>query len=1622
MSICNKIIESVRGNVSASYNEVASRDASKYAFVDCEVGMKDKRVHDIGALRWDGATFHSADKHAMKLFLDGVDFVCGHNIIHHDAKYLFGEGNRRWALVDTLYVSPLLFPERPYHRLLKDDKLVSEQMNNPVNDCEKARDLLMEEVIAWNRLSERKQAIYTTLLHNVPEFEGFIEFVGAKFEDKERLPELIREEYRNKICEHADVAGIMAQQPIQLAFALALIDTADHRSVTPSWVLHNYPNVENCVRLLRHIQCKDGCPYCNRNLDVHYNLKQFFGYDQFRTYEGEPLQENAARAAVEGKSLLAIFPTGGGKSLTFQLPALMEGRTVHGLTVVISPLQSLMKDQVDNLAERGITDAVTINGLLDPISRSLSIQRVQDGDASLLYIAPEMLRSKTIEKILLARHVVRFVIDEAHCFSSWGQDFRVDYLYIGKFISEYQKKKRCGSPIPVSCFTATAKQKVVQDICDYFKQTLDLDLLLFASTASRTNLRYSVIHADTDEDKYMKLRSLIAESNCPTIVYVSRTKRTRLLAEKLTRDGFKALPFNGQMDADDKIANQDAFMTDQIRIIVATSAFGMGVDKSDVGLVVHYDISDSLENYVQEAGRAGRDPNLEARCFVLYSDADLDKHFILLNQTKLSISEIQQVWKAVKEMTKQRIRACCSALEIARKAGWDDSVSDIETRVRTALAALEQAGYLERGNNVPHVYATGITVKNMDEARKRISESLLFENEEVEKAVRIIKSLITQKHIAKAQDAEAESRVDYLADILGLNKGEVVSAVERMRQEGILADTKDISAYLNDTGESENKSKRLLERFSKLERYILNNIPDDALCISCKQLNDNAQNEGIATSTEKDIRTLLYFLTVKGYTRKKEDAAHNLEVKRQTDMEATLKRFERRLEICRFAVEWLYKLTSQTTTEESQKNGVQFSVVELLNDLKAQGQDLFGLLQDVMLEDVEEALLYLSKIGALKLEGGFLVLYNAMDIRRIKDNRLRYKQDDYRMLNEFYKQKIQQVHIVGEYANLMVRDYNAALQYVQDYFQMDYKRFVSKYFKGNRLQEIERNVTPEKYDQLFGALSPKQMEIISDKESRCIVVAAGPGSGKTRVLAHKLASLLLLEDVKHEQLLMLTFSRAAAIEFKQRLMNLIGNAAHFVEIKTFHSYCFDLLGRIGNLDDAKDVVSRAAQMISEGEVEPNRIAKTVLVIDEAQDMSSEEYSLVRALMNANEEMRVIAVGDDDQNIYEFRGSNSQYMAQLLRESNGRFVEMTENYRSSKHIVSYANAFVKGIRGRMKSMPIVSMSKEEGMVSVTFHSSAYMYEPLVRNLLQHRNQGSTCVLTQTNEEAVILVALLRKHGLQSKLIQSMDGFRFWNMAEARLFLKYIDSHTHTPLIADYVWEDAKRKTYEAYATSESLHYLKRCIELFEETNKAKYLTDFKEFVFESSVEDFCDLSGADVVVSTIHKSKGREFDDVYMLITDPLHPTDDVMRRYYVGITRAKQRLFIHTSSAIFDRLPADQRRVDQHSYDMPEEIVLQLSHKDVNLGFFKTRKREVLSLRAGEHLRFDNNYLYSLMTNLPVVQLSQKMQADLISWDKRGYKVSSSTIRFIVAWRPKDAPKEEKEHAVLLLDLCLTKK
>ena len=411
---------------------------------------KSGKVLDIGGITGNGSPFHSNSVADFKKFLYGVQYVCGHNIFNHDLKYIqdiiTSEESKNLKFIDTLFLSPLLFPAKPYHALLKDDKLQTEELNNPLNDSIKAKDLFFDEVTAFQQLDNAMKRIYYYLLKDKKEFCSFFDFLEYKANDI-NIELIIREKFSCEICENVNLAEIILKYPVELAYCLALINTKSRYSITPPWVLRNFRDVENIIYLLRNNPCIRGCKYCNEALNIYKGLKRFFGFDSYRTYAGEPLQERAVKAAIDNKSLLAVFPTGGGKSITFQVPALMSGINSKGLTVVISPLQSLMKDQVDNLEKIGITDAVTINGLLDPIERAKSIERVKNGSASLLYISPESLRSNSIERLLLGRNVVRFVIDEAHCFSSWGQDFRVDYLYIGDFIKSIQEKKNIeGNP------------------------------------------------------------------------------------------------------------------------------------------------------------------------------------------------------------------------------------------------------------------------------------------------------------------------------------------------------------------------------------------------------------------------------------------------------------------------------------------------------------------------------------------------------------------------------------------------------------------------------------------------------------------------------------------------------------------------------------------------------------------------------------------------------------------------------------------------------------------------------------------------------------------------------------------------------------------------------------------------------------------------------------------------------------------------------------------------------------------------------------------------------------------------------------------------------------------------
>lgn len=967
------------------------------------------------------------------------------------------------------------------------------------------------------------------------------------------------------------------------------------------------------------------------------------------------------------------------------------------------------------------------------------------------------------------------------------------------------------------------------------------------------------------------------------------------------------------------------------------------------------------------------------------------------------MKEIQQVWKAVKEVTKFRSKVSNSALEIARKAGWDDNVSEIETRVTTAIAALEDAGYLKRGQNMPRVFANSILCENAQEAIEKINASERFSETQKEKGIRIIKKLFSSKSRKQATDEQAESRVDYISDHLGIVREEVIKIITLLREERILSDTKDLTAFIK-RGENKNRSLHTVTAFSKIEQFMLPIFSEEEKTFHLKEINEQAEEDGCENVNINQIKTIINFWAIKNWIKRKTlpFSRNHIAALCIQPHEVLQEKLRRRHEVAKFIVEYLYEKSTHDFSEADLKCEevlVEFSVHELKNIFEA-SMASFG--QKISIEDVEDTLFYLSRIEAIKIEGGFLVVYNRLTIDRLEqDNKKRYKADDYQKLNQFYENKVQQIHIVGEYAKKMIEDKNEALQFVEDYFHLNYNSFLNQHFKGSRQDEIKRNITPAKFKQLFGELSDKQLEIIKDKDSKYIVVAAGPGSGKTRVLVHKLASLLLMEDVKHEQLLMLTFSRAAATEFKMRLLKLIGNAANFIEIKTFHSYCFDLLGRIGSLDKSDDILKKALERIKNKEVEASRITKTVLVIDEAQDMDEDEFNLIKALIEQNEDMRVIAVGDDDQNIYEFRGANSKYLEELIRVNNAAKYELIDNYRSKQNLVDFANQFALRIHHRLKDTPIHAIQADNGHIKLVRHHSDNLVTPLVQDILSARLTGTICVLTKTNDEASQIAGVLLKNGVQAQLIQSNEGFGLFNMLEIRDFLSWIKQADDDYSISDEVWSNAKQDLESKFHNSNKLEICLKLIKDFETTNpKKKYKSDLDVFIRESKLEDFLSENIDTIYVSTIHKVKGKEFDNVFLMLDKFKLETEEDKRQLYVAITRAKQNLNIHLNSDFLDSLSVEnmERIEDGKTYLPPEELVLPLTHKEIWLNGFTQKQHLVSQLSNGEILTVNDSGCSNL-GGQSILKFSKKFMEKQNHLRTMGYELTSAKVNFIVYWQ-----------------------
>lgn len=357
----------------------------------------------------------------------------------------------------------------------------------------------------------------------------------------------------------------------------------------------------------------------NTPIDV---LREYWGYDSFR-----PMQEDIVRTALEGRDVLAILPTGGGKSVCFQVPAMMR----EGIAIVVTPLIALMKDQVQNLTDRGIK-ALCVNAGMSPREVELTLNNAAYGDFKFLYVSPERLGTRLFRNYLQEMKVSFIVVDEAHCISQWGYDFRPDYLNIGQI--------REMVDAPLIALTATATPKVAEDIME---RLCFEDKCLIKSGFERPNLSYIVRHT---EDKLGQLLNICSNVDGTGIVYVRNRKKTEDLAAFLTANGISSSFYHAGLGTDSRSDRQAGWKDGIIRVMVCTNAFGMGIDKPDVRFVVHFDVPDSPEAYFQEAGRGGRDGK-RSYAVMLWNSSDLKRLRQIATVSFPSLEYIEDIYHKV---------------------------------------------------------------------------------------------------------------------------------------------------------------------------------------------------------------------------------------------------------------------------------------------------------------------------------------------------------------------------------------------------------------------------------------------------------------------------------------------------------------------------------------------------------------------------------------------------------------------------------------------------------------------------------------------------------------------------------------------------------------------------------------------------------------------------------------------------------------------------------------------------------------------------------------------------------------------------------------------------------------
>ena len=1621
--------------------------------LDLEVSREDDSLLAAAAYRPDSGNSLSMSGRPKSSSLERFDqlaenalFLLGHNIIAFDIPLLKALNPHlrllKLPVVDTLRLNPLAFPRHPYHHLVKhykDGSLVRRQINDPLLDSKLAVEAFANQLkqfeddppellTAWHWLTTSENGTGFDLV--------FSAIRGMAKPTLEEAREAIQQRLDGQGCQvHTrSVVDTTREQRWPLAYVLAWLSVAGTDSVMPPWVLFQFPQASKMVKQLRDSPCQQpDCQWCRERHDPARELKRWFGFQEFRhepaDEDGVPLQKRIVQKAMLGEDLLAILPTGTGKSVCYQVPALSRYDKAGTLTVVISPLVALMADQVDNLEKQGVNSCVTVNGLLSMPERRNALDKIRMGAASILLISPEQLRSKSMRNALEQRQIGSWVLDEAHCLSKWGHDFRPDYRYIGSFI---QDQPHGEDPPPILCLTATAKPDVKQEIIEYFRKTLNVNLDLVDGGTERRNLHFWVIKT-TEAQRLAHLHDTL-ESYLPSdleggaIIYCATRRNAEKVAEFLNGKGTKADHFHAGLTPEKKKQVQDDFKEGRLRALAATNAFGMGIDKPDVRLVVHADIPGSLENYLQEAGRAGRD-NDAAHCVLLYTNEDVERQYGMTARSRLTQSEINAVLKSLRNLDRRKrtngeVIATTGEIllqdedhEFLRDTATDD------TRVRTAISWLEDATMLSRHENEVNIFPASLQVQTMEQARHRIHNmgnlDVSYRDDPYRRQLlQIVRRLINS-------NSDEGITTDELSGVTGLTSEGVRNAMTDLARLGLVSNDAILTAYVHHRVQRPSR-----ERFFQagameedLIRLMQEQAPDqpvgEAQPLYLRQASQYLKDHGHEHALPLLVQRSLTSIAADGLEEAQGSASMRVRTRQSEVMQVTLLKdwqtIQRSALARRQASETVLRhLLSKLSKDERGGDLLVSTTIGQLADSLNSSQILDKSINADRL--LQQALLWLHDQEVIRLNRGMSVFRSAMTIR-LEKGRNRFLRSDFEPLQIHYDEQTLQIHIMAEYAEkgLQSQSVADAVGLTLDYFSLPRREFVDKWLPDKK-QELTRQTTPESWRRIVESLNNRtQRDIVADnRENTNVLVLAGPGSGKTRVLVHRIAYLVRARRENPRSILALAYNRHAAVQIRQRLHDLIREDASGVTVLTCHALAMRLAGSTfaGSIEETDaevqtlfdDVLKEAIDLLEGRNVAPDEADEQRdrllagfrwILVDEYQDIKELEYKLISALAgrtkrDQDQRLNLFAVGDDDQNIYSFSGSSGRYIKRFEEDYRAKPSFLTENYRSTGHVIAASNSVIEPASLRMKVDHPITINRIrarerlggvwEGIDPVTQgkvqtlpsgHDPVSQAQVVVQELkrmasLDPEWDWSRCAVIARNWDLLDPVRALCHLDKIPVQVSREDFTATWQLRETQELLNWTNDQGGLLKAGDLIqwlhkqpegpWNDLLMESVENYLT--------------ETNNEELPAAAFREWLAEWARDNRRRQHG--LLLTSAHRAKGLEFDHVVILdgnwsTTGQSEDLDAPRRLYYVAMTRARLTLTLAKTGnsspflRALDGHPSVLVRPGlEHIPPSPQKVrrsYFRLSLRDIQLSFAGYRSpshpihKAIASLSAGDPLK-----------------------------------------------------------------------